>query len=56
VNRYDDIRKRGDREHRQFDQMWRIVFPVAVTLGVLGSLATIALYAGAAAWLWGVIP
>jgi len=49
-------RARRDRERDRFDRTFAIMFPIAVALGVLGALATIALYAGAAAWVWGQVP
>lgn len=48
-------RERFDRERDSFDRMWRIMFPIALVLGVLGALASIAVFAGAAAWIWSVI-
>lgn len=48
-------RARRDRERDSFDRMFRIVWPIALILGVLAVLATIALYAGAAAWLWSML-
>jgi len=45
-------RRQFDRDREQFDRMWRWVFPLAVILAVLGAVAALALYAGAAAWLW----
>lgn len=55
--RYSDREWREwfDRDQRQFDRMWRVVFPIALTLGVLGALATIVFWAGAAAWVWSVV-
>ena len=46
---------RFDRDRQQFDRTWRILFPIALVLGVLGAIVSIALYAGAAAWIWSVI-
>lgn len=48
-------RERFDRERDSFDRTWRIMFPIALVLGVLGTLTWIALFAGAAAWIWSVI-
>ena len=41
-----------DRERQSFDRTWRWMFPLALILAIVGALATIGLYAGAAAWLW----
>jgi hypothetical protein len=49
-------RERFDRDQLQFDRMFRIVFPIALVLGVLGAVVSIALYAAGAAWIWSVIP
>jgi hypothetical protein len=49
-------RERFDRERASFDRMFRIVFPIALVLGILGAVATIVLYLAGAAWLWSLIP
>lgn len=55
TGRFGD-RERFDRERRSFDRMFRVVFPIALVLAVLGALATIAFYLAGAAWLWSLIP
>lgn len=49
-------RERFDREQRQFDRMFRWLFPIALVLGLVFALVELALWAGAATWLWSVIP
>lgn len=54
-----DFNRRRDemrREHERFDRMFRWVFPLALLLGVVGAVVSIAFYAGAAAWLWSLVP
>lgn len=46
-------RERFNRDRLQFDRMWRWMFPLAIVLAIVGAIVTLALYAGAAAWLWG---
>lgn len=47
--------ERVDRERQAFDRAWRWVFPLVVVFGVVGAIASLALYAGAAAFLWHLI-
>lgn len=55
-DRFNERRRDMDREMERFDRAWRWMFPLAVVLAVVGSIVTIALYAGAAAWLWSLVP
>lgn len=55
-DRFNQRREQMDREMAQFDRVFRWAFPIALVLGVIGAVVTIALYAGAAAWLWSLIP
>lgn len=48
-------RERFDREQRAFDRMFRLLFPVCLALGILFALVELAVWAGAATWLWSVI-
>ncbi len=56
---YGDFNRRRaqmDRDMQRFDRLFRLVFPIALVLGIVGAVVSIALYAGAAAWLWSLVP
>jgi hypothetical protein len=52
MDNFNERRRRLQRDRDRFDRTWRWVFPIALVLAVVGALVTLALYAGAAAWIW----